>query len=47
MFYNLANEFAILDIAPDLLRQRVLGIIVLGGQVDVYAAALACEDFSR
>jgi len=46
VFYNLANKLAVLDIAPDLLRQRVLGVVVFGGQIDVYATALACENFS-
>jgi hypothetical protein len=46
VFYNLADKLAVLDIAPDLLWQRVLGVVVLGRQVDVHATALACEDFS-
>ena len=44
MLHNLAHNLAILDEAPDLLGQRVLAIIVLGGEVDVDARALAGED---
>ena len=44
MLHNLANDLAPLDKAPDLLRQGILAIIILGGQVDVDARALARED---
>jgi len=44
MFHNLTNKLTILDIAPDLLRQRVLSVVVFGRQVDVDTTALACED---
>jgi len=46
VFYNLADQLAVLDIAPQLFWQRVLCVVVLGGKIDVDAAALACEDFS-
>ena len=44
MLHNLTHHLPILDKAPNLLRQRVLAIIVLGGQVDINAGALAGED---
>jgi hypothetical protein len=44
MLHNLTNNLAPFDIAPNLLRQRILAIIILGGQVDIDARALARED---
>ena len=44
MLDNLTDNLAVLDVAPDLLRQWVLGVVVLARQVDVDARALACED---
>jgi ketosteroid isomerase-like protein len=45
VFDNLADDLAILDIAPDLLGQWVLRVIVRVGYVDVDARALAGKDF--
>lgn len=44
MLNNLANDLPILNIAPQLLWQRIFNIIILGRQVDVHTRALACED---
>jgi len=44
MFHNLTNKLTILDVAPDLLRQRVLRVVIFGRQVDVDTTALAGED---
>jgi len=46
MFHNLTNKLTILDIAPDLLGQRVLSVVIFGRQVDVDTTALACKDLS-
>jgi hypothetical protein len=44
MLHNLTNNLAPLNVAPNLLRQRILAIIILSGQVDIDARALAGED---
>lgn len=44
MLYNLAHNLAILDKTPNLLGERVLAVIILAGQVDVDAGALAREN---
>lgn len=44
MLDDLTHHLAVLNPAPDLLRERVLRIVVLAREVDVDAGALACED---
>lgn len=44
MLDNLANDLAILDIAPHLLGERVLNVVLLARDIDIHTAALASED---
>ena len=44
MLNDFTDDLPVLNIAPDLLRQRVLSVVVFAGQVDVDARALACKD---
>ena len=48
MLHDLADQLSVLDVTPELLRDRALGVIailVFRRQVDVDARALAGEDF--
>jgi hypothetical protein len=48
VLHDLADQLSILDVTPELLRDRALGVIailVFRRQVDVDARALAGEDF--
>jgi len=48
VLHDLADQLSVLDVTPELLRDRALGIIailVFRRQVDVDARALAGEDF--
>jgi hypothetical protein len=44
MLNNLTDNLPVLDVASNLLRQRVLRVVVLARQIDIDAGALACKD---
>jgi hypothetical protein len=44
MLNDFADKLAVLDVCPDLLRQRILTIVILTRQVDIDTRALARED---
>jgi hypothetical protein len=46
MFDNLTDHLAIFDETPYLLGHRVFHIVVLGREVDIDTAALACKHLS-